>query len=452
MTEDQRRPDPKAGGYDVIIVGASIAGSTAAIQYGRQGLKVALLERSPNPRHFKRACTHTIAAGAVPILEDLGLSEGLRAASAPMHKWELYTRYGWIRGDLDGYGYPKWNCTVRRETLDPLMRAQAARTPGVELLAGWTVERLLRRGERVIGVTARNRTSEQIELYARLIVGADGRSSRVAAEAGMREHRRRHERLAVWGYFKDVELRSAPDSQIYFLDPDCAYLMATDSGLSVLVIAVHKRHLPEYRADPKGFYRRFVRRLPDAPAFDDADQVGPLVSRLDMTNIRRPAGAKGVALIGDAACAVDPVWGWGCGWALLSATLLTEATTPALRARRGLDRAVLRYRWRHFLRFAGPYQLAADYSRGRTFNMFERALFTAAAEDQVVARHLHSYVTSSIGVGRLIASRPALRALRVALRAAARPRPPTQTWLGPAPAPTVPEVPDERSRYHQPQT
>ena len=403
--------------YDVVVVGAGIAGSAAAIRYGRAGLRVALLERSPDPDHFKRACTHTISAAAVPILDDLGLSDDLAAVDAPRHNWQLYTRYGWVRDDLNGYRFPKRNCTVRRAILDPMLRRHAVGSGDVELMSGWTAERLVRSDGRVRGVIARDRAGSSVELQAALVIGADGRGSRVAAEAGLHERRRRHERFAVWGYFENVELATYPDSQIYFLDPDCAYLMPTDSGLTILVIAVHKRHLPEYKRDPEGFYWNYVTRLPNSPRLDHASRVGGLVSRLDMTNIKRRVSGHGVALIGDAACAVDPVWGWGCGWALKSSQMLADATIPALRAGSRLDGALRRYRWSHLKTFAAPYQVAADYSRGRTFNVFERVLFAAAVRDQQIARHLHSYVTTSIGVGRLVAPGPASKAVRVALSA-----------------------------------
>jgi len=401
--------------YDVVICGAGIAGSAAAIRLGRAGLRVALVERSPDPGHFKRTCTHTIAAGTVPILDELGLTEDLAAIRAPRHIWELYTRMGWVRDDFDGR-YPRLNCTVRRQMLDPLMRRHAVQSGDVELLQGWLVEDVLRSGRRVTGVVARDRSGERVELRAQLVVGADGRESRVAKAAGLRERRRRHERFGIWGYFENVQLASHPHSQIYFLDPDCAFLMQTDSDLTILVVAAHKRDLPEYRRDPEGFYWRFLARLPNPPRLDDAKQVGGFVARFDMPNVRRPAAAPGLALVGDAVCSTDPVWGWGCGWALSSSTLLADAVVPALKAGAGLERALLRYRVRHLRTFAGPYQLAADYSRGRRFNVFERMLFTAAARDSATARHLHGYFTSSIGLGRLLAPHALARIARVCLQ------------------------------------
>jgi 2-polyprenyl-6-methoxyphenol hydroxylase-like FAD-dependent oxidoreductase len=406
----------RGGTYDVVISGGAIAGAVAAIRYGRAGLRVALLERSPDEDHFERACTHTISAGQVPLLDELGLTEDLEAVAAPRHSWELYTRYGWIRGELDDYPYPKWNCTVRREVLDPLLRRHAAESGDVDVLYGWKVEDVMRSGRRVKGVVATNRSGRRVELPAKLTVGADGQESAVAEAAGLPARRRRHERFAYWGYFENLRLQSHPKNQIYFLDPDTAYLMYTDSDLVVLVIAPHKSRYPEFRKDPDAFYRRFIAELPDGPNLEGARQVGPMAGHMDMTNVKRRVAAPGVALVGDAAVAADPVWGWGCGWAMLSSSMLAQETADAVRRSDVvLDRALMRYRIKHSKRFSSPYHAAADYSRGRRFYPVEKIVFAAAARDILTARHIHSYVTSSIGIGRLASPRPMLRALGVYL-------------------------------------
>ena len=50
--------------FDVVVVGASLAGCTAATLYARQGLSVALVESHRDPAHYKRACTHFIQSTA----------------------------------------------------------------------------------------------------------------------------------------------------------------------------------------------------------------------------------------------------------------------------------------------------------------------------------------------------------------------------------------------------
>ena len=52
--------------YDVAVVGASIAGCTAATLLAREGVSVALIERHSDPNAYKALCTHFILPSAVP--------------------------------------------------------------------------------------------------------------------------------------------------------------------------------------------------------------------------------------------------------------------------------------------------------------------------------------------------------------------------------------------------
>ncbi len=63
--------------YDVAIVGASIAGCTAAIFFARNGARVALIERDPDPAAYKKICTHLILPSATPTIERLGLADAI---------------------------------------------------------------------------------------------------------------------------------------------------------------------------------------------------------------------------------------------------------------------------------------------------------------------------------------------------------------------------------------
>ena len=76
----ERRRDARArrrrSDYDAAIVGASLAGCTAAILLGRAGARVALIEQRPDASAFKRICTHYIQSSAVPTLERSGCWSG----------------------------------------------------------------------------------------------------------------------------------------------------------------------------------------------------------------------------------------------------------------------------------------------------------------------------------------------------------------------------------------
>ena len=81
--------------HDVAVVGASIAGCTAAILFARRGLSVALLERETDPAAYKKICTHYIQPSAAPTLDRLGLIAPIESAGGvPNQLTDLWTRWG----------------------------------------------------------------------------------------------------------------------------------------------------------------------------------------------------------------------------------------------------------------------------------------------------------------------------------------------------------------------
>src|SRR5437763_3325507 len=117
--------------FDAVIVGASLAGCTAAIQLGRAGARVALVEQRPDPDAFKRMCSHFIQSSAIPTLERLGLLEKIEQAGGVRSRLRMWTRCGWT--EFASSRLPA-AVNLRRERLDPLMRQAAAETPGVDLM------------------------------------------------------------------------------------------------------------------------------------------------------------------------------------------------------------------------------------------------------------------------------------------------------------------------------
>ena len=60
--------------FDVAIVGASVAGCTAARLLAQAGLRVAMIEKRGSPDAYKVTCTHAILPSAAPTIERLGLA------------------------------------------------------------------------------------------------------------------------------------------------------------------------------------------------------------------------------------------------------------------------------------------------------------------------------------------------------------------------------------------
>jgi flavin-dependent dehydrogenase len=403
--------------YDVAVVGASVAGCTAASLYGRRGLRVALLERETRPDAYKKVCTHFIQPSATPTLQRLGLAERIEAAGGVRNGIQLWTRWGWIRPNLNvGYPYPVYGYSLRREKLDPMLRELAAGTPGVTFLPGHTARGTVFEGERVAGVEVEAEDGVRRTMTARLVVAADGRNSRMAELAAVPATVKPHNRFAYFSYYQGAPLATGTDSQMWVLEPDIAYAFPNDDGLTLLAAFMAKSHLPAWKADLEGSFTRLFERLPGGPDIRAAKRVSPFLGMIDMPNASRPPAFKGLALIGDAALSSDPVWGVGCGWALQSAEWLVEATASRLLAGGDLAAELQAYAKRHRAGLAGHHFLIADYSTARAFNPVERLLFSAAAKNTRMANHLAAFGSRSIGATQFVSPAAVGRALWVNLR------------------------------------
>jgi flavin-dependent dehydrogenase len=374
--------------FDVAIVGASIAGCTAATFLGRQGARVALVESHGDPEAYKVMCTHVFQASGSPTIRRLGIWDDLLRAGARESGVNIWSRYGWVSpshaytAKIDGYG-PGLN--VRREKLDPILRRMAAETDGVELMMGQTATSLLREGGRVAGVAVRSRGGEERELRARLVVGADGRGSAVAKMAGRKTKTQPNNRFVYMAYYRDMPLLTGDSPQLWFLDPDMAYAFPTDDDLTMLACVPHKDRIPEFKADPEAAMARMYERVPDGPRLDPGKRVSKVLGKLDAPNERRAPSGDGLALVGDAALASDPLWGVGIGWAFQTGEWLAQEAGPALGDEAELDRALRRYARRHRKELSGHDRACTRYSKGRKFDPVERLFFRAAARDDELA-------------------------------------------------------------------
>jgi menaquinone-9 beta-reductase len=387
--------------YDAVVVGASLAGCASAIMLAREGARVALVEQRPDPDAYKKICSHYIQASAVASLERLGLLEPMMGAGAVRSRVRLHTPWGIIEPSEES-SVPS-GVNLRRSVLDPLIREMAAQTPGVELILGHSVQELLRDGGVVCGALARNTSGQELRLRSTLLVGADGRGSRVAKLAGVPSKSVRHGRAAYGGYFEGPPPEGSPHASFWLLDPDMAAAFPTDNGLTFYAAMPVKEHADAFREDPGKALVEMLDRLPGGPPIRASRLIQPPQGKLDMTNVANAPAAPGLALVGDAALAIDPLWGVGCGWALQSAGWLADSVSPALQGSEPLPAALKRYRRAHSRALRGHAMMIYDYAGGRKFNAPERFLFSTAVHDERTAEVMEAFGTRSIGPMQMLA-------------------------------------------------
>ncbi len=344
----------------------------------------------------------------MPAIERLGLAPLLERAGAVRSRAATWAPFGgWLRFPPDapaGYG-------ITRRRLDPIVRELALETPGVEFFGGKTVVGLTGDRERVDGVEVEATDRRRHSLGATLTVAADGRDSTIARLARVPARVRPHNRFVYFAYWRGVRTPRNL-ARLWLLDPDAAAVFPNEDDVTVIATVPHRRRMAEFRADPEAAYGQAVDRLPDGPGLEEAERVSKLIGKFEMPNKMRPAARSGIAFVGDAALATDPLFGVGCGWAFQSAEWLVEETRSALLEGGDLNGALRRYRSVFRSRLGPHHTQIADYSTGRPMRLNERLAMRAAVSDPVVASAIEEVATRRRSVLRLLDPRLLARTLR----------------------------------------
>jgi 2-polyprenyl-6-methoxyphenol hydroxylase-like FAD-dependent oxidoreductase len=319
-------------------------------------------------------------------MQRLGVDRRIEAAGGVPSTVDFWTPYGWINDDRAGERSGRTGYNIRRSVLDPMMRTLAAETPGVTLLLGHKVVGVIKEAGRVVGVTARTRDGAEVELRGDLVVGADGRDSAVAKQAGVTGKQTPHGRVGYMAHYTGVKRDTTSNAQMWVDGVGVSYIFATDSDLTLLTSMRPKSELGAIKADPEHFLRHAYDDLPRPPDLSTAERVSDVIGVVNYPGHSRPPVTPGLALIGDAAMSVDYMWGVGCGWAMQTAEWLADATAPSLVNGSGVDRGMASYARRHKRSLGPHYAMMANYATGRPFNAAERALYASATVDDTVAR------------------------------------------------------------------
>ena len=330
MTENGARGVEEA---DVVVVGGRLAGSAVAIALARAGRRVVVLERRRFPSDT--LSTHVLVPYAVAEAARLGALERLRALDPPLCPY-----VGVHCGDVDlverwsaveGIGYAL--CIPRPE--QDLAFAETARAAGADVRENADVLGLVWRGGRAAGVRYAVDGTER-ELRARLVVGADGRRSTVAAQVGAwRPYRAsRNGRGAAFRYMDD------PKAGTRWHETMTQWRWGTTIGYSfpvpgervLCLLMPPAEEIARFRRDPDGVWAEYLAQDPDGigERLAGATNLTKVRSTAETTSFFRASSGLGWALAGDAGHFKDPVIGSGQRDALRWGRRLGEMTAPLL--------------------------------------------------------------------------------------------------------------------------
>jgi geranylgeranyl reductase family protein len=361
---------PPADEADVIVVGAGPAGATTAFYLAQSGLDVLLLEKSRFPR--EKVCGDGLTPRAVKALVGMGIKVG--------------EQDGWVRNKglrVIGAGlrlempwpelssYPGYGLVRTRHDMDEAL-ARRAEQAGARLLEGVTVTGPVRheRTGRITGVVARPEGGDERRYAARVVVAADGNSSRLSVAMGLRKRDDRPLGVAVRTYYKSP--RHDDDYLESWLDlwdgdrllPGYGWIFGMGDGTSNVGLGLLNTSAAFGHTDYHALLRKWLKGMPADWGFTEENRTAPIRgAALPMGFNRTPHYHQGLLLVGDAGGMVNPFNGEGIAYAMESGEILARTITQALARSRRADTERVLAGYPHAL----SQEYGGYYTLGRVF-------------------------------------------------------------------------------------
>jgi menaquinone-9 beta-reductase len=327
------RPAGDAASADVVVVGAGPAGSAAAYYLASAGLDVLMLEKATFPR--EKVCGDGLTPRAVKALTAMGVP--LAESDGWLRNRGLRIIGGGGRIELDWpelTSYPGYGLVRARADFDQTL-ARHAQKAGARLIEGTAVTDPLLddRTGRITGVT----TKDGRQFRGRLIVAADGNSSRLSVAMGLHKRDDRPLGVAVRTYYTSP--RHDDDYLEAWLDlwdgssllPGYGWIFGMGDGTSNVGVGLLNTSSGFGEIDYRQLLRRWLAAMPAEWGFTEDNRTQPIRgAALPMAFNRTPHYTRGLLLVGDSGGMVNPFNGEGIGYALESGEIAARVITQAI--------------------------------------------------------------------------------------------------------------------------
>ncbi|MGA4844348.1 FAD-dependent oxidoreductase [Streptomyces sp. G45] len=323
--------------YDVIVIGGRCAGSPTAMLLARAGYRVLMAERSTFPKDT--LSTLYIHQPGIARLGAWGVLPDVMDTGCPPLDRVAYS-YGGVR--IEGASWPVDGHAAayapRRFLIDQIL-ARAAVEAGVEFREDCALTDLVFAEDRVVGVRLRAGGGAETTEHARLVIGADGMRSTVAARAkAPYEVEAPPLTCCYYGYWTGLPTRF----RLYQKRGNWVGTVPTNDGATLVAAYFPQAKFARVRSGgQRALLDAVEATAPDVRAeMAQGEQIDRLFGTGSQLNFFRRAAGPGWALVGDAGHHKDSITARGITDAFLQAQLLADCLGDELEDPTRLDKAL----------------------------------------------------------------------------------------------------------------
>lgn len=394
---------------DVVIMGARMAGSAAAISFARAGRKVVVLDAASFPSDT--VSTHVMFAGGIAELKRLGALDRVLAAGAPLcPNVALIAPEGEVHGTYTPVDGIDFGVNTRRPALDMAL-VETARAAGAEIRERCKVTGVVWRGNRVTGLNYIDPDGRPRTIEASLTVGADGRDSLFAGWVGSYRYKALpNGRGLAFYYMTDTEegAKHFPrrDSICQWRHGVVNSFVFPNNDNSFTALLMPPVEMVEAMRRDNSEWDRVVAEQPEMSLrIQGATKEIKMRSATDTEGFFRISSGPGWAMAGDAGSFKDPVIAQGIRDALWSGRTLGNTVAHALDDPAALDQATRRYEKLRDAEVLATYYWGHKHSRAAALHPVEKEFYYQAQYDPQIGKDLADTFSRVISPYKLVSVR-----------------------------------------------
>ena len=323
--------------FDVIIIGAGPAGTTAAALLAEKGRNVLVIEKEKFPRYhigesLMPFCWFTLnRLGVLGEMERIGYTKksSVQFVTADGRQSQPFYFF-------QHYDHPSattWQ--VERAEFD-VMLLKNARAKGAEVREQTRVMRTIKDDSgRTVGVEAVGLDGVAYEVFAPMTIDCSGREQVATAKEGWRLRDPMLNKLSIWTYFRgakrDPGIDEGNTTVAYLPERGWFWYIPLKNDIVSVGIVAEKDYLFSESKDPAEIMCREIgRNVWIKDHLSIGEQFGEYWVTSEFSYRSRYCAADGLLLAGDAFAFLDPVFSSGVYLALKSGEMAADAVDGAL--------------------------------------------------------------------------------------------------------------------------